>query len=103
MAEYIKREEVRDMLHREIDEWGSCADEIEALLNANEKLYEIHAADVAPVVRCKDCKHRSVLGTCPMVETRLCNDGDGHYDLVEEDATTDYGFCSRGERRTDDV
>ena len=52
--------------------------------------------DAVPVVRCKDCKH---FVQCKEVEgvswTGFCNYGEFHTD--EED------FCSRGERRSDDL
>lgn len=53
MVEYVERNQVRDMLHSEIESWGSSAEEIDALLKANDKLFEIPAADVAPVVHAK--------------------------------------------------
>jgi len=45
MAEYIEREKAKSLLH------------IEYAYAAEQLLDEIPAADVAPVVRCKDCKH----------------------------------------------
>lgn len=45
MAEYIDREKAKRLLH------------IEYAYAAEQLLDEIPAADVAPVVRCKDCKH----------------------------------------------
>ena len=45
MAEYINREKAKRLLH------------IEYAYAAEQLLDEIPAADVAPVVRCKDCKH----------------------------------------------
>lgn len=45
MAEYIDREKAKSLLH------------IEYAYAAEQLLDEIPAADVAPVVRCKDCKH----------------------------------------------
>lgn len=73
MPEYIERDQVRDMLHREIDSWGSCADEIEALLNANEELFKIPAADVVAV------KHGRWIG----LEYDGYADGSPVYDLWE--------------------
>ena len=58
--------------------------------------------DVVPVVRCKDCKHRGNHEVCPLMDIRLCFDGDGHMDEVEDDKTEDELFCSYGERKDGD-
>ena len=58
--------------------------------------------DDVPVVRCKDCKHRGDHEVCPLHDIRLCFDGDGHMDEVEDDKTEDEFFCYRGERKEDD-
>ena len=55
--------------------------------------------DAVPVVRCKDCKHRGEHEVCPLHDIRLCFDGDGHIDEVEDDKTEDEFFCSYGERK----
>lgn len=47
MDEYIKRESVIDLITRRYENPEICTQEINS----------IPAADVAPVVRCKDCKH----------------------------------------------
>lgn len=47
MAEFIKREAVIDLITRRYENPEICTKEINS----------IPAADVAPVVRCKDCKH----------------------------------------------
>ena len=71
MAEYIEREKAKSLLH------------IEYAYAAEQLLDEIPAADVAPVVRCKDCKHEFG-GSCI-----LC----GFQKRKPED------FCSYGERK----
>lgn len=71
MAEYIDREKAKRLLH------------IEYAYAAEQLLDEIPAADVAPVVRCKDCKHEFG-GSCI-----LC----GFQKRKPED------FCSYGERK----
>ena len=71
MAEYIDREKAKRLLH------------IEYAYAAEQLLDEIPAADVAPVVRCKDCKHEFG-GSCI-----LC----GFQKRKSED------FCSYGERK----
>lgn len=98
MAEYIKRENVL----AEIDEFvkqniahGFPVDvfDIEMM---KKMIKRIPSADVAPIVRCRDCKyfnHRE----------RMCQNDDVHYDL-EGGAQYSIGFgaddfCSYGERR----
>ena len=71
MAEYIDREKAKSLLH------------IEYAYAAEQLLDEIPAADVAPVVRCKDCKHEFG-GSCI-----LC----GFQKRKPDD------FCSYGERK----
>ena len=82
---YVDRDKVRDMLHREIEAWGSSAEEIDALLKANDELFKLPEADVAPVVHghwitshdnwtvCSECK---TLGSpkwkgCPVCLARM--------------------------------
>lgn len=70
MAEYIDREKAKCLLH------------IEYAYAAEQLLDEIPAADVAPVVRCKDCKRCGFFGEATNLEVMGF-----------------YGFCSRGERK----
>lgn len=51
--------------------------------------------DAVEVVRCKDCKHRGMEGTCPMCHDEYDVD-EGWYTI---DNAKDNGFCDRGERR----
>ena len=89
----ISRIAVRDMLHDEMEAWGNCADEIEALLKANDALWEIPAVDAVEVVRCKDCIHYDTyFRKCYLFCTH-----EYHTELEVED---DH-FCSHGERRED--
>jgi hypothetical protein len=71
MAEYIDREKAKSLLH------------IEYAYAAEQLLDEIPAADVAPVVRCKGCKHEFG-GSCI-----IC----GFQKRKPDD------FCSYGERK----
>ena len=71
MAEFIKREAVIDLITRRYENPEICTQEINS----------IPAADVAPVVRCKDCKHRYSDSWCEYVD-----DDDNFY-------------CARGERK----
>lgn len=78
MKEYIERDKVRDILLEEIDSWGSCHEEKEALRNVIPRLYDdISAADVVerkrgewedeyggafanPRYRCSVCKEKAL-------------------------------------------
>ena len=54
MAEYIEREKAFDAV---FGQFCASSDEIEAALNAAiEEIKSIPAADVRPVVLCRDCK-----------------------------------------------
>ena len=74
MAEYIEREAAIESLPVA---WDSA---INALRNAP-------AADVAPVVRCKDCAHKTEMGNC----------GHQRYHGILPSAYP-YDFCSYGAR-----
>ena len=81
MKGYIEREEYRSRLS-ELEEW--CQDlRKPGLKQALEMFDEIPAADVAPVVRCKECRKFKTYG-CRMVVS-------GYDD-----------FCSYGERKNVD-
>lgn len=74
MAKYIEREAAIESLPVA---WDSA---IYALEN-------VPAADVAPVVHCKDCAHRTEMGNC----------GHPRYHGILPSAYP-YDFCSYGER-----
>ena len=80
MAEYIDREKAKRLLH------------IEYAYAAEQLLDEIPAADVAPVVRCKDCKHYD-LGVC----LKIYSDGNAHPEAWQSRRPED--FCFYGERK----
>lgn len=89
MAEYIKRETA---IKRVMEtKWESGSDGAAAM----EIVAATPAADVAPVVRCKDCKfsHADEHG-------RTC---EGYWFELSEYAVSvkDDDFCSYGERRED--
>ena len=75
MAEYIEREAAIESLPVA---WDSA---INALRNAP-------SADVAPVVHCKDCAHRTEMGNC----------GHPRYHGILPSAYP-YDFCSYGARK----
>ena len=96
MAEYIEREALLKILR------GSAVGKYPAsfymgLFAAADEVAKIHAADVAPVLRCKDCTYRveyfdSGKYVCTLWQCRCC----GSADYVKPD-----DFCSYGERRGD--
>ena len=92
MAEYIEREQVKD----ELLSWAVCIKHPEHLLKEDALcvIDAIPAADVVPVVRCKDCKYRSYDYDC--VGNHLCEKRGNRYYCEDND------FCSYGERRDSD-
>lgn len=78
MAEYIERASALASIRKRC---APCGEGIEALKS-------VPAADVAPVVRCKDCKWFGASGLCG----GWCNE------VMARPMPYD-GFCSYGERR----
>ena len=94
MAEYIDREALRKVLenwrdaHADVDDEQGCG-------LIEDVIWEVDAqtaADVAPVVRCKDCKHYD-LGVC----LKIYSDGNAHPEAWQSRRPED--FCSYGERK----
>lgn len=91
MAEYIEREAAVNICSNQYKEclrksdW--CGDTV--AWNIGFGIKAIPAADVAPVVRCKDCKHLNA-------EYR-CVNWRGLYDYTKAD-----DFCSYGEQKEAD-
>lgn len=88
MAEYINKDKAKRLLH------------IEYAYAAEQLLDEIPAADVAPVVRCKDCKYynRSELLAPNKFCFRLKHPTENRvigYNFAPDD------FCSYGEPKMD--
>ena len=87
MAEYIKRSAVFEQFDNadadvcETDDFGGV-DYGFGMKNIKELINAIPAADVVPVVRCKDCIHCGFCG-----------------DATNLQVMGFYGFCSRGERK----
>lgn len=83
--EYIKREDAINTVRNTFT--GMTADTLELRIN------DIPSADVAPVVRCKDCKHwtewANGTGSCSRFAL----------DWIGTDADD---FCSMGERKDND-
>ena len=93
MAEYVDKAVVVDMLRTKAElgrasGYGACYD------NAAKMVELLPAADVAPVVRCKDCKWYSEL---------VCGEGEllgsqGWCNEVMARPMPSNGFCNFGER-----
>lgn len=82
MDEYIKRKTVIDLITRRYENPEICMQEINS----------IPAADVAPVVRCKDCKHKGwVQEPCHGKSVDYCRVWDCTLRNLEST------FCSYGE------
>lgn len=78
--EYIRKQDAVDVFNRAVQDVGILdADDIETVFGM------LSPADVAPVVRCKDCRYR--------VDPDKCCHPDG---LLRR---KDDGFCSYGERK----
>lgn len=92
--EYIERAAINTMLHQ-YEEWN-CPPTNEAFRVVSEikrKVHQIPAADVAPVVQCKDCKHATFY-SCKndkCYRAILCE-----YQIGTDDENF---FCAYGERK----
>lgn len=90
MAEYIEREAAINWIYELINarqEWtGDARAEIQGLNAAMCGIEDVPAADVAPVVRCKDCK-RSYEDLCG----RVCS-----YGVCVDCVVPDDFFCADG-------
>lgn len=90
MAKYIKLDGIKARLEDLVD-W--CQDlRRSGLEQALAMLNEEPIADVAPVVRCKDCKHYD-MGVC----LKIYSDGNAHPEAWQSRRPDD--FCSYGERK----
>ena len=104
MAEYIEREALREILggwrdaHADVDDVHGCGLLEDVICEVDAQT----AADVALVVRCKDCKHFKNYGkTSLLIDGKNIKAGWCHrrarYD--EGYRMPPDGFCSYGERR----
>ena len=87
MAEYIEREAVIDLITCRYENPEICTQEINS----------IPAADVAPVVRCKDCKHYLIADEFEGGKRFMCE--VNHFSYINSDG--DMRYCSYGERKDD--
>ena len=89
MADYIRRENALYAIQRQRGATRSPAqNRLLDLLRVD--IVRAPAADVAEVVRCKDCKHKVRTDANGIV---ICSEEHGMYCPTEND------FCSYGERR----
>lgn len=86
MAEYIEREAVLGALDCVFFKTDPDGAEQIGVLSCRRAIREFPAADVAPVVRCRDCKHFSRFQNTNWCEVF----NDGYYSPDDND------FCSRG-------
>ena len=88
MSDYIKRENAKRAV------WGCTRDtgiDEAPFEYAEGLLKDVPSEDVAPVVRCKDCKHRAEWNGAYGCDLDGCY-GDRYTD----------GFCDRAERKDDE-
>lgn len=94
MSDYIAREEAKTALNIEAEISTAAQKALEDAIDG------IPAADVAPVVHCRDCKHRVEKWYSDKRMRRGGYQFQG-CDIVENcDLGKDDDFCSRGERKT---
>lgn len=96
LTDYIKREDaIKALCKSKCIPGVFCSDEY--CVEMRKVFDDIPAADVIPIVRCKDCKHRiehkyyGNLGE----SAYTCEGNMGGWILPDD-------FCSKAERRTDD-
>ena len=87
MAEYIEREKLLSHLFNKQDK----------PLDVMREITEFPAADVAPVVRCKDCKHYLIADEFEGGKRFMCE--VNHFSYINSNG--DMRYCSYGERKDD--
>lgn len=90
MAEYIEREAAFDAI-TDIAGKTSTHSAYEAVWKSARTLKKIPTADVAPVVRCKDCKYAYINSFSAASGVVFCS---SNMKAMQED-----DFCSYGERK----
>ena len=87
MTEYIELKAAVDLAMQYCpDDDGACSKADRDIRELLDELEALPAADVVPVVRCKECKFRE--------NDDFCTGRGFPYQLVPED-----GFCDKGERK----
>lgn len=99
MAEYIEREalmrQIKEVHCAECDSYHGVRCRACWVGDTLDYIDSEPAADVAPVVRCKDCKHYD-LGVC----LKIYSDGNVHSEAWQSRKPDD--FCSYGDRKDDE-
>ncbi len=93
MTEYIEREAIMEFPIRKdhCDKERANEHFIFGIESVLEYVQNLPAADVAPVVRCKDCAHRTEMGNCGHPR---------HHGILP--SAYPYDFCSYGARKDGD-
>lgn len=107
MAEHIEREAAIAYIRKQSEECQKAFEELggesgiyaDAYNDLAEDFYTIPAADVAPVVRCRDCKHFRVYIGRDMCAKNVKLLGGREVGLC---ATGKDDFCNYGERKNDE-
>lgn len=92
---YIDQKAAVDAVKKVI---GNLDHECKPMMDFYSALWNVPAADVAPVVRCGECKHAYINSFSAAAERALClrftNITDGIQVVMDSD-----DFCSYGDRR----
>lgn len=93
MDEYVKRAAIMEFPIRKdhCDKERANEHFIFGIESVLEYVQNLPAADVAPVVRCKDCAHRTEMGNCGHPR---------HHGILP--SAYPYDFCSYGARKDGD-
>lgn len=103
MAEYIDREAVLLEINRQIRRQFLCIANVETIIKGAP------AVDVAPVVRCKDCKHGEGYERMDGRTGYYCGHPQSnftygeHWERIYKPAKEANDFCSYGERMDGDA
>ena len=92
MAEYINMETaIAKLTALEVTEPNAT------MTDAKRVLADMQTADVAPVVRCKNCMHYLIVDECEGGKRYMCK--VNHCSCINSDG--DMNYCSYGERKED--
>ena len=81
MSDYISREAALEAANEWVSE--ACMAPVMRVIRLLDKLAKVPAADVAEVVRCKDCKHKVRTDANGIV---ICSEEHGMYCPTESDS-----------------
>ena len=97
MSEYIKQSDAVTAIHQAAMNHKGITMEIAKTYDLARKAVEaIPAADVEPVVRCRDCEHSEEVDE----ESKTMFEGDPEFYCGHIDCPVDgNGFCSAGKRK----